>query len=72
MTKTIKTTLTIAILLGLLNVTYPYYTFIRFCFIVGLVLLSYKACKKQDKTSFIIYISQPALLIQPAFKMALD
>ncbi|CAL2080214.1 conserved hypothetical protein [Tenacibaculum dicentrarchi] len=68
--KIIKITLAILMLLCLLKMPYGFYEFVRYITLVGFGILAYKAHEKEDKTTFIIFITL-ALLFQPFFKIAL-
>ena len=70
MSKIIKITLAILLLLCLLDMPYGFYQFVRFIALIGFGVLAYNSREKEDKTSFVIFISL-ALLFQPFFKIAL-
>lgn len=66
----IKLTLSILFLLCLLHLPYGYYQAVRFCALLGLVLLAYFSFQNKQNTAAIIYIGL-AILFQPIFKIAL-
>ena len=66
----LKITLSILLLLCLLDWSYGYYQFVRFVGMIGFGVLAYQEKNKTDKTWFIIWLAS-ALLINPFIKVAL-
>ena len=66
----IKITLSILMLLCLLDMPYGFYQFVRFSALIGFGILAYNANEQNKKSEMIIY-GGLALLFQPFFKIAL-
>lgn len=65
----IKVSLTILLLLCLLDMRYGYYQFVRFAGMLGFALLAYFSYEQKKNAEVIIYIAL-ALLFQPFEKVA--
>ncbi len=66
----IKISLSILLLLCLLDMPYGFYQFVRFVALIGFGVLAFKAKEENNKTEMVIY-GALALLFQPFFKIAL-
>jgi hypothetical protein len=66
----IKLILSILFLLCLLHLPYGYYQAVRFCALLGFVLLAHFSFQNKQNTAVIVYIGL-AILFQPIFKIAL-
>lgn len=70
MEKVIKITLSILLLLCLLDMPYGYYQLVRFVAMIGFVYLAYDANEKHNKNEVFIFIAL-TILFQPLIKIAL-
>ena len=70
MEKGIKITLSVLMLLCLLDMPYGYYQLVRWAALVSFSLLAFGAHQKNKEQEMIIYIGL-AILFQPFFKIAL-
>jgi hypothetical protein len=70
MSNIIKIVLAVLFFICLMDISYGYFQLVRFCALIGFIILAWQANKQSRQTEIFIYVGL-AILFQPLIKISL-